>query len=90
MKEKDQTRTVSMLRKIFPEYETRLEQIYLQDSVFREIAAEIRECTEKQEMLYQETGKRSRSYTDTIEELKDELLTYLDNQKSSNHAIDNY
>jgi hypothetical protein len=88
MKEKDQTQTVSMLRKIFPEYENKLEQIYLQDSVFREIAAEIRECTEKQEMLYQETGKRSRSFTDTIEELKDELLTYLNNKKSSDQSND--
>jgi uncharacterized protein YdcH (DUF465 family) len=90
MIEKDQDQTFSMLRKIFPEYENRLEQIYLQDSVFREIAAEIRECTEKQEMIYQKTGKRSCSYTDTIEELKDELLAFLDNQKSSNHTIDNY
>jgi len=77
-----------MLRKIFPEYESRLEQIYLQDSLFREIAAEIRECTEKQEMLYQETGKRSCSYTDTINELKEELLVYLVNKKSSSHSND--
>jgi hypothetical protein len=80
MKDKDQTQTVSMLRKIFPEYENRLEQIYLQDSVFREIAAEILECTEKQEMLYQKTGKRSCSYTDTINELKEELLGYLNDK----------
>ena len=81
---------MSMLKKMFPEYEDRLEQLYMQDSIFQEIASEIRECTEKQEMLYLETGKRSGSYTDTIEELKDELLSYLDYKKSSNHNIDNH
>jgi hypothetical protein len=42
---------------------------------------EIRECIEKQEMIYQETGKRSGSYTDTINELKEELLVYLNDDK---------
>jgi uncharacterized protein YdcH (DUF465 family) len=90
MKEKYQNQTVSMLRKMFPEHEERLEQLHRQDPIFREIAAELCECTDKQEMLYQETGKRSSSYADTINELKDELLAYLNNTKSSNHTIDNH
>ena len=90
MKEKDQYQTVSLLRKMFPEFEDRLEHLYRQDPVFREIAMEIRECSDKQEMIYKETGRRPDSYTDTINELKEELLVYLINKKSSNHTIDNH
>ena len=90
MKEKDQNQTVLLLTKMFPEFGGRLEQLYRQDPVFREIALEIRECNDKLETIYRETGKRSSSYKDTIDELKHELLAYLNDQKSNNYTIDNH
>ena len=81
MQENEQYRTIRLLKTIFPGFEDMLEQLYRQDPVFREIAMEIWECIEKQEMIYQETGKRPGSYTDTINELKEELLVYLNDDK---------
>jgi hypothetical protein len=88
MQENEQYRTIRLLKTIFPGFEDMLEQLYWQDPVFREIAMEIRECIEKQEMIYQETGKRSGSYTETINELEEELLVYLKDDKYSIQSND--
>lgn len=74
--------TLFFLKTMFPGFEDQLDRIYGQDPVFREIAGELLECIQKQELICKETGKASILYTDTISELKDELLGYLQNMTS--------
>jgi hypothetical protein len=76
-------RVLSLLKAMFPKFEYELEKIYWKDAVFREIAREYIECINKQEMLLEETGTKLDVYTDTISELKLELLSYLDKADSN-------
>jgi hypothetical protein len=75
-------RRILLLKKMFPEFENKLDYIYRQDPLFREIAKEIYVCISKQEMICKRTGKKSNLFTDTITELKNELLDYMNNLKS--------
>lgn len=77
MSEQKNYLTLSLLKDKFPDFENRLDQIYNHDSVFREIAAEYKECIDKQELIYKETGEWSDLFTETINELKEEILNYL-------------
>ena len=70
---------------MFPQLEYELEKIYWKDAVFREVAREYMECINKQEKILEKTGKKSDVYTDTILELKLELLSYLDKPDSNNN-----
>jgi len=78
-------RMLSLLKAMFPHFEYELEKIYWKDPVFREIAREYIECINKQEMLLKKTGTKLDVYTDTIYELKLELLSYLDKSDSDNN-----
>ena len=69
--------TLSLLKSEFPDFKNSLDHIYDRDPVFREIAAEYKECIDKNESIYKETGKWSDLFTETINELKEELLNYL-------------
>ena len=88
MKEFTISQTLLFLKKMFPEFESELAFIYRQDDEFREVAEELFICAHKQEMIFKETGRMSCSYTDTINELKEELLAYLNNLKASDHITD--
>ena len=77
-------RVLSLLKTMFPKFEYELEKIYWKDAVFREVAREYMECINKQEKILEKTGKKSDVYTDTIIELKLELLSYLDKTDSNN------
>jgi hypothetical protein len=77
-------RILSVLKDMFPQLEYELEKIYWKDAVFREVAREYMECINKQEKILEKTGKKSDVYTDTILELKLELLSYLDKTDSNN------
>ena len=77
-------RILSVLKDMFPQLEYELEKIYWKDAVFREVAREYMECINKQEKILEKTGKKSDVYTDTIIELKLELLSYLDKTDSNN------
>jgi hypothetical protein len=77
-------RMLSILKTMFPQFEYELEKIYWKNAVFREIAREYIECINKQELIIEKTGKKSEVYTDTICELKLELLSYLDKTDSNN------
>ena len=88
MADKDQPLTLLWLQTMFPELESKINLFYNQDPVFREIASEYHECI-RQEAMLQETGRRTDYYSDTINELKEELLEYLENMQSSNHLINN-
>jgi len=68
---------LSMLKTEFPGLEHRLDYIYWQDSLFRQIAREYHECIRKQERVIDASSKLYMSYTDTIRELKEELLERL-------------
>ena len=78
-------RILSVLKDMFPQLEYELEKIYWKDAVFREVAREYMECINKQEKILEKTGKKSDVYTDTILELKLELLSYLDKSDSDNN-----
>ena len=73
----EQYLTQSLLKEMFPEFENKIDLLYGQDPVFREIAGEYYECIQRQEMIIEKTGKKSDLYSDTIKELKEELLGYL-------------
>lgn len=77
MSEDKNNLTLSLLKDKFPDFKNSLDYIYNHDSVFREIAAEYKECIDKNESIYKETGKWSDLFTETINELKEELITYL-------------
>jgi len=68
---------LSLLKTEFPGFEVRLDHIYWQDPLFRQIASEYHECFRKQERVIDATSKLYVSYTDTIRELKEELFEYL-------------
>lgn len=77
MSEEKNDPTLSLLLTVFPNFKDGLCQMYSQDPVFREIASEYKECTDKQEAIFKETGNRSDLFSETISELKEELITYL-------------
>ena len=68
---------LSLLKTEFPGVEVSLDQIYWQDPLFRQIAREYHECIRKQEREIDASSKLYVSYTDTIRELKEELLEHL-------------
>lgn len=68
---------LSMLKTKFSGFEQRLDHIYWQDPLFRQIAREYHECIRKQEREIDASSKLYVSYTDTIMELKDELLEHI-------------
>jgi hypothetical protein len=88
MEEYRQSQTLLFLKKMFPEFESNLEYIYRQNTEFREIAEELFICVHKQEKIFKETGKMSISFMDTINELKEELLAYLNNLNASDRITD--
>lgn len=88
MTENDQELTLSLLKTIFTEFKNSLDHIYKYDSVFREIAADYKECIDKHESIFKEKGEWSDLFTETINELKEELLAYLNSIKSDNFNID--
>lgn len=73
----EQYLTLSLLITMFPEFRERIELTYRQDPVFREIAREYHECIRKRDSILKETGEVSEFYTETINELKDELINHL-------------
>lgn len=79
-------RVLSLLKARFPQFEYELEKIYWKDAAFREIVREYIECVNKHEMLLEKTGTKLNAYTDTIRELKLELLSYLDKEDPDNGA----
>lgn len=87
MAEDDQDLTIVLLRRMFPEFESVIHSAFGKDPVFRDIAGEYHECI-KQEKIYRETGNKSDLYTETINELKEELLAYLNSLKSDKYSID--
>ena len=87
MVENNHYQTLELLKKTFPEFEKQLEEIYRQDSLFKEIAREYYEIVKKIEMNYFETGKKFEVYTDTMNELKEELLDYLNDLKSNDYMF---
>lgn len=87
MVENDNEKTLLLLKKSFPEFERKLDGIYRQDPLFREIAREYYEIVKKMEMNYFETGKKFDFYTDTMNELKEELADYLNDLKANNYII---
>ena len=77
MAEDTRYQILSMLKAEFPGFEIRLDQIYWQDPLFRQIAREYHECIWKQRS---ELGAKENSndvFADTIRELKDELLEHI-------------
>ena len=88
MVENNKEQTLLLLKKSFPEFEKKLDVIYKQDPLFREIAREYYEIVKKMEMNYLKTGIKFDYYLDTINELKEELLDYLNDLKSNNYIID--
>ena len=78
-------RVLSLLKAMFPQLEYELEKIYWKDPVFREIAREYIECINKQKKLLEKTGTKLNVYTETIYELKLELLSYLDKADFKNN-----
>jgi hypothetical protein len=77
MTENTRYEILSMLKTEFPGLEHRLDYIYWQDPLFRQIAREYHECIRKQERVIDASSKLYMSYTDTIRELKEELLEHL-------------
>ena len=77
MTENTRYEILSMLKTKFPGLEHRLDHIYWQDPLFRQIAREYHECIRKQERVIDASSKLYLSYTDTIRELKEELLELL-------------
>jgi hypothetical protein len=73
-----------LLKKELPGFENKIELVFRYDPIFREIASEYYEIAMKLEMNYQKTGKIMKSYSDTSDELKEELMDYLNNLKSDN------
>lgn len=69
--------TLSLLKTIFPNFVEGLCQLYHKDPVFRDIATEYKECRDKQEAIFKETGRSSELFDETMNELKEELITYL-------------
>jgi len=88
MAEDDQDLTIVLLRRMFPEFDSIIHSAFSKDPVFREMAGEYHECIE-QEKIYRETGNKSDLYTETINELKEELLAYLNSLKSDKYNINN-
>jgi uncharacterized protein YdcH (DUF465 family) len=76
MTAKVQEQTLSLLKMKFAEYEKEVESLYRDHPVFREIADEYHECI-IQERICRESGRKPDLYRETIEELKYELLSYL-------------
>jgi len=74
-------RKLALLKTKFPDFENKVEHSYMQDPDFREISNEYLECIRKQELDIGTIGNRYDCYADTIKELKEELLSYL--QKDS-------
>ena len=68
---------ISLLKAKFPGFGDRIDQLYTQDAVFRQVAREYCECIRKQEAEVSESSRVYAFYTDTIKELKDELLEHL-------------
>ena len=77
MTEDKQYQILSLLMTEFPGFEQRLDHIYWHDPLFRQIAREYHECIRKQEREIDASSKLYVSYTDTIRELKEELLEHL-------------
>jgi len=88
MVENEKEQALILLKKSFPEFEQKLDVIYQQDPLFKEIAREYYEVVKKMEMNYFETGKKFDFYADTMNELKEELLDYLNDLKSRDFIID--
>ena len=76
MAEQQQYQILSLLKTKFPGLEGKLDRIYWQDPVFRQVAREYGECIRKQELQIGSTGKPD-IYAETIKELKDELMEHL-------------
>ena len=77
MPEQQQYPILSLLKTKLPGFEGKLDQVYWQDPVFRQIAREYSECIRKRESEIAKTSKVYAAYTATIRELKDELLEHL-------------
>lgn len=90
MIENRKEQTLLLLKKSFPEFEKKLDAIFGQDPLFREIAKEYYEIVKKMETNYVETGIRFDFYISTTNELKQELLDYLNDLKSNNYRIDEH
>ena len=76
MSEDKRYQILLLLKTEFPGFEIRLDQIYWQNPVFRQIAREYSECI-NQEAINEEQGRKSEFYKETINELSEELLFFL-------------
>lgn len=81
MKDKEQERTLSLLKRMFPAFKGIIGPSFSQDPIFREIAREYHECID-QVIACKETGDATELYMETINELKEELMAYLNSLKS--------
>ena len=77
MVENKQYQILSLLKTKFPGFESKLERMYRQDAVFRQIASEYHECIKKQEVEIGTKGNIYDFYADTIKELNEEVLVHL-------------
>lgn len=77
MVESSQSQILSLLKIELPGFESKLEQVYREEPVFRQIAREYYECVRKRELDIGTTGDTNDCYADTIKELKEEIQNIL-------------
>ena len=87
MKDNEQERALSLLRRMFPAFEGIIDPSFRHDRIFREIASEYHECIE-QVNACKETDDATELYMETINELKEELMAYLIGLKSNSLNMD--
>ena len=76
------TQTLILLKETLPsQYENKLEAIYEQDPLFNEISDEYYEVYTKMESKDFKTLEKKEIYLETLRELKEELMDYLNNLK---------
>lgn len=76
MKDDELGRTLTFIKRMFPEFTGVIDPTFSRDCVFREIASDYHECI-MQEKAFQEGGHASDPYAETIKELKEEINAYL-------------
>ncbi len=77
MAEDNRYQILSLLKREFPGFEMKLDKVYWQDPLFRQIAREFHECIANRDMDLEKKGKTHDIYADTIHELSEELLGHL-------------
>jgi hypothetical protein len=89
MNTNDDEQIMKLLKESFPGFAEKLGLIYQSDPLFREIAGEYFEVVKKMKMIYFGTGKKIPSYTDTINELQEELAEYLNGLRTDDTMTQN-